>query len=80
VSDERPRIRSARGPGAAEASSLADRIKVDREQGRIRVTLTRRYSRVFYLGDDEADYLRGQLGNVVAPVTITRVEDRKAGQ
>lgn len=67
-----------RGSGAAEASTLHDRIRVDRDQGRIRVRLTRRYERVFYLGDDEADYLRGQLAGVLPAVTVTRIEDREA--
>jgi hypothetical protein len=60
----------------AEAGSLADRVQVDREGGRVRVTLTRKYRRVFYLGDDETSYLAGLLAKQVPPVTVTRVEAR----
>jgi hypothetical protein len=74
VRGRQARIRTA----AAESLSLADRVQVTREAGRIRVTLTRRHPRLFYLGDDEAQYLAGLLTKQLAPVTVSRIEDRPA--
>jgi hypothetical protein len=74
-SESAPRSARSRG-GAAESLTLADRIKVEREHGRIHITLTRKYVRHVYLSDDEADYLRTLLSRFVSPVVVSRTEVR----
>jgi hypothetical protein len=64
----------------AEVAGLADRIQVGREQGRIHVQLTRKYTRHIYLGDDEAAYLSALLSRELPPVTVSRIEDRQGGE